>query len=285
VSFLARIAMRAGIPGGGTEPLLVPKDRGLQRPPNLARQEIEPEEDQAQTLRRQPETEIEEAEVQTLRRQLEGEDEEAAPAPIVPPASQEEEPEVRAAGTGAADMPDEEQMQPARRLARMAEDGEELHAIRRMAATEEDEESAEAARPLRRSFVVRRSVQRAPAPVPSELGPKTSPPPKIVSDEPEPSNLRALGEPMPAAAPPPGPVPTGDRPDRSSWGGEAPMAVLPPQPFAEAHPEPPAGHFERPQVVIDRLDVLIHEPMAPARGPDGTKRRSRSFRARYLRRL
>ena len=89
---------------------------------------------------------------------------------------------------------------------------------------------------------------------------------------------------MPSPAPPVT-VPMVDGPDGSSWRGESPITVLPPQPFAETRAEPAAGHFERPHVVIDRLDVLIHEPMAPARAPDDAKRRLRSFRARYLRRL
>lgn len=89
---------------------------------------------------------------------------------------------------------------------------------------------------------------------------------------------------------PPVPVSSGERPDRSSWAADAPMAALPPQPLAEVHAELAGAHFERPpverpQVVIDRIDVLIHEPTPPARGPDKAKKRSRSFRARYLGRL
>jgi hypothetical protein len=80
-------------------------------------------------------------------------------------------------------------------------------------------------------------------------------------------------------------MPTGQGPDRADWAGEAPLPTLPPQPVAEAHAEPSPGRFERPHVVIDRVDVLIHEAMPPARAPEGDKRRARSFRARYLRRL
>ena len=43
--------------------------------------------------------------------------------------------------------------------------------------------------------------------------------------------------------------------------------------------------FERPSVQIDRLDVLVQEPAAPAGNRGGAAGRARSIRARYLRRL
>ena len=60
-----------------------------------------------------------------------------------------------------------------------------------------------------------------------------------------------------------------------------------PPPFEPAGPfQPTAGPaFERPQVIVEQVDVLIHEPQ-PAPGPDlVARRRARSFDARYLRRL
>jgi hypothetical protein len=319
MSFLTRIAMRAGIPGvAAAEPILVPKDRGIQRPQGVSRQEVEPEEEEVQTLRRQADTGNDEEELETLRRQAEPEEEseEAARALMVPPASEEEGLEAQAARRAAAGAPEEEEeAQPARRVAPMAdraaqaiprmaptEDEEDTAAssrIDRVAAeqeeeeaqpvrrVEQDEENGQPARPLLRSAVTWRAVRRAPAPGPEELGPATSPAPPIVSDEPEFSDLRALGEtpPMSAPSPPAAPIPTAHGPDHAGSAGEAPMPALPPQSFAEAPAGPSTVRFERPQVVIDRVDVLIHETMPPARAPESDKRRSRSFRARYLRRL
>jgi hypothetical protein len=272
MSFLARLAMRAGIPGdGAAEPLLVPKDRGLQRSPRLFRQEAPPEEEdeEVQTLRRQLETEGDEEEVQTLRRQVAGANEGAASLAVVAPTSAEVGPDAPRTG---------DELRAVRRMAGDPEE-EEAQPVRRMMQGQEEAK----AQPPRRSTVVRRSVRGASAHGPPGFG---APAAAIVADQPEPSRLRAPGEtaPMPSPASPPVPVPIADRPDRSSRGADAPLATLPPQPLAEAA-ELSRGHFERPQVVIDRLDVLIHEPTPAARGPDGAGRRSRSFRARYLARL
>ena len=303
MSFLGRIAMRAGIAGGGgAEPLLVPKDRGLQRSPHISRQDAPPEEEELQTVRRQLDTEGDEEEVQTLRRQVAGEGEGASPAPILAPTSEEHDAKVRPTSTSVGGKAGEELARPARHLARTPEGGDELHTIRRMAGDperedaqpvrriEEDEEDAQA-RPLLRSAVIRRSVPGAPARGLTELGSATSPAPGPAPGAPGPSDLPGPGEAPPMLSPaPPVPVPSAERPDRSSWGAGAPMAALPPQLLAEVHAELPGAHFERsqverPQVVIDRIDVLIHEPTPPARSPDGAKKRSRSFRARYLGRL
>jgi hypothetical protein len=273
MSFLARLAMRAGIPGGGAaEPLLVPKDRGLQRSPRLFREEAPPEQDEDQTLRRQLETEGDEEEVQTLRRQLAGGNDGAATVSVAAPTSEELQPDAPRTG---------DELPTVRRMTVEPEE-EEAQPVRRMM---EGQEGAKA-RPLLGSAVVQRSVRGAAAHGPAALGSATAPAPEIVADQPEPSNLRASGEmpPMPAPAWPPVPLPSADREGRSSRGADASLATLPPQALAET-PELPRDRFERPQVVIDRLDVLIHEPAPPARGPDSAERRSRSLRARYLRRL
>jgi hypothetical protein len=295
--------MRAGIAGGGAaEPLLVPKDRGLQRSPHISRQEAPPEEEELQTVRRQLDTEGDDEEVQTLRRQVVGEGEGASPAPIPAPTSEEHDAEVGPTSTSVGGKAGAESASPARHLARMPEGGDELHTIRRLAGDpeqedaqpvrrmEEDEEDAPA-RPLLRSAVIRRFVQGAPARGLTELGSATSPAPETIAGAPEPSDPPGPGEAPPMLSPaPPVPAPFVDRRDPSSWGADAPMAAPPPQPLEEVHAELPAAHFERPQVerpqvVIDRIDVLIHEPTPPARSPDRAKKRSRSFRARYLGRL
>jgi hypothetical protein len=303
VSFLSRIAMRAGIAdGGAAEPLLVLKDRGLQRSPHISRQEAPPEEEELQTVRRQLDTEGDDEEVQTLRRQVVGEGEGASPAPIPAPTSEEHDAEVGPTSTSVGGKAGAESASPARHLARMPEGGDELHTIRRLAGDpeqedaqpvrriEEDEEDAQA-RPLLRSAVIRRSVQDAPARGLTELGSATSPDPETGAGAPEPLDPPGPGEAPPMLSPaPPVPVSSGERPERSSWAADAPMAALPPQLLAEVHAELPGAHFERPQVerpqvVIDRIDVLIHEATAPSRSPDRAKKRSRSFRARYLGRL
>jgi hypothetical protein len=302
VSFLGRIAIRAGIAGGATaEPLLVPKDRGLQRSPHISRQEAPPEEEELQTVRRQLDSEGDEEEVQTLRRQVAGEGEGTSPAPILAPTSEEHDAEVRLTSISVGGVAGGESARPAQHLARMPEGGDELHTIRRMAGdseqadaqpvrrSEEDEKNIQA-RPLLRSAVIRRSVPGAPARGLTELDSVTSPAPGPAPGAPGPSDLPGPGEAPPMLSLAPVPVSSGERTERSSWAADAPMAALPPQLLAEVHAELPGAHFERPQVerpqvVIDRIDVLIHEPTPPARGPDKGKKRSRSFRARYLGRL
>jgi hypothetical protein len=277
MSFLARIAMRAGLPeeGAAELPLLVPKDRGPQRAAHLTGQRVAPEQEDAPTLRRQLEPGREEEEVETIRRQpaIHGEAVEAArQAPIVGPAAAEER-VAPPAGRGAS-MPEGEETQPARRIARMP------------ARPMEEEEGTEAAAPVRRSPVVRRAVEGAPAPAPERPGLETFPAAAGVSEQPGPSNRGASGAARPAPLPsePPVSIPVVDRPDSPSRRGEAITGLPPPRP-ADTPPEAATGRSERPQVVIDQLDVLIHEPTPPVRGPDLAKRRSRSLRARYLGRL
>lgn len=171
------------------------------------------------------------------------------------------------------------------------------------------------------------TVQAARGPAPEELTPETAPklPPETVG-EPEPNDLRALRRAgAPVAAPghpadagrPKGIVPPASALAAADSGRAADAGALPPPislpavhagpvdrsgpnadgvwPPLPQHQQPALGDafearmagFERPQVVIDRLDVLIHEPAAPAerpaRGRGGDL--GRSLRARYLRRL
>jgi hypothetical protein len=288
MSFLARIAMRAGLPGEGPAelPLLVPKNRGPQRPPHLTGQQVAPKQEGTPTLRRQLEPDSEEEEVGTIRRQPAihgGAVEAAGQAPIVESMEQMAPPAAR----GATSAAEGEETEPARHIAHIP-----ARHIARLPAPpmeeEEDiEEDGEAAAPLRRSPVVRRAVRGAPAPAPGRPGPEISPAATGVFGQPESLNRGASGAatPVPLPSEPPISIPVADRPDAQSWRGEAITVPPPPRP-AETRSEAATARPERPQVVIEQLDVLIHEPVPPpVRGPDLAKRRSRSLRARYLGRL
>lgn len=208
-------------------------------------------------------------------------------------------------GIRRAAAPEGEEMQPVRILSR--EETEEEAQPARIARQEEEEEAQptrvvrqeeeeEAAQPLRRQpdeegeeavMTVRRArLRRAERPDEPELDPKTALPDATPMDEPEPSDLRATravrrsGAPLPAAAapsPPPGPPLAGET------LGDAPAFAPPPAVFSAPPGAAQEGRLGRPIVVIDQVDVLIHEPAAPssARAPGA----SRTMRARYLRRL
>ena len=148
-----------------------------------------------------------------------------------------------------ANAPDdtEEKEEAAQPLRRMEE--EEAQALRR-------EEEEEAAQPLRRV-------------APEGMNAENSEHPEELAQEPESPDLRALHRDIAAGIDGAG-AGAGFAPDMDPVGTS---------PFAPAQQA-----FQRPQVQIDQLDVLIHEPAAAAsaaRGPD----RTRSIRARYLRRL
>ena len=287
MSFLARIAMRAGLPGEGAAelPLLVPKNRGLQRPPHLTGQQGAPAQEGAPMLRRQLEPDSEEEEVATLRRQPAihgGAIEAAGQAPIVGSAAAEEQ-VAPPAGPGATSTPEAEETEPARPIAHIP-----AQRIARMPAPpieqeEDTDEDAEAAGPLRRSLVVRRAVRDAPAPAPEGPGQEIPAASASVAEQPESSNRGASRAALLPSEPPVS-IPGVDRPEGPSWRSAAITALPPPRPV-EMLSEAATARSERPQVVIDQLDVLIHEPAPPVRGPDLAKRRSRSLRARYLGRL
>jgi hypothetical protein len=255
MSFLLRLTARAM--GSGGTPLLQPKDRGLARAwrPTLARAvEEPPPEDPA--------------------------DDTAAPARAT---------RVARAITTEATGWDEEEPEVATTdgtVARATED----------AAEEPPPGEDEAVRPAR---------PPAPDDPPSEDTPK----PDELADDPPPSQARARRE---AAAPPaPAMAPGGELISYSAPAAvvAGPNATFEPDaanpatpfephfeavPFAPTLPSwPPAGGYrpasgpplERPQVIVEQVDVLIHEP-APAMAVDHSARdRRRSLDARYLRRL
>ena len=111
--------------------------------------------------------------------------------------------------------------------------------------------------------------------------------------------MQALRRDVAPAAPPPA-TPTVADPGFAGFGAQ------PAEPFAEKFgggevyiPGPPAGFDapftevggssasapQRPQVIIDQVDVLIHEPVAPAVPARPAFDAGRAMRARYLRRL
>lgn len=225
----------------------------------------EEEAQQAQTLRRQPEEE--EEELQTLRRAAADDEEETSAMPLRRQAEEEEE-EMQALHR---EPGEEDEAQPLRRQAE--EEEEELQTLRR-SIQDEDEQQAQ---PLRRQAEeeeeeVAQPVRRM-AGDPATLDAENSPFPEQMRDEPEPalSALRRDAITAPAAPIAPAdnvPLPAFD-PGMSSMDGLS---------------SPPDEGFTRANVQIDQLDVLIEEPTAAAasgRAPD----RSRSIRARYLRRI
>ncbi len=280
------------------------------QPFRLSRQEEE--EDEAQAVRR--EVEEEEEEVRPLRRQAEeGEEEEARPLRLRREAEEEEE-GVQALRRQAAE---DEEAQPFR-LRRQAEEEEEAQPLRRQEAENEETEEARPAR-LRREEqeeeeevqALRRqaepeeeavqawSVQRNARPDDPDLDPANGPPADLpVTDEDEPNPLMALrrepamsetGSGMSGAG---GyePAPAGHSPglDEPAGAGEAQESFEPhslvPGSLSSLVGGPgalPAGTGH--DVVIEQVDVLIHEQAAAPAPPFSDRRRI--MRARYLKRL
>lgn len=261
-SFLQRIAIRAGA-APSTMPSLMAK--GLGGAP-VMRAEL-PEEEGA-------------PEVQRIARRI---TRAAAPPPAepLPPEPEEKAPVQRLPARRLSTDPDAEKER--------AEE-EELGPLLHRAAVPEPPEQPD-----------KEPARRAAAPDPATLSPEDEQVPKALAHEPPPRDLRALRRDAappaaPAAAPAAAPMPPG--------GADAPFPVTPgPQTTAETGPAPsspsmtapalppflegpltPQAVTERPSVVIEQVEVLIHEPAAPARRMGGADR-SRLVRARYLGRL
>ena len=318
MSFFVRLADRGGFaPRNQRAPVLTPKGGPVRRmpaaPPEaeetalpLRRQETGEEE--LRTLRR-----AQEEEVEPLRRVVEDQEETAAPL------RRQEDREERAQALRRRE--EEEEVQPVRRQPE-GPDEEELRSLRRQEEDEEAqplrrqaEGEAEEARPLRRqedeqadqeeqAQPLRRQgeaeeieparISRAGRPSEPELDPDEAREPEPPLDVPEPSDLRALRRDIaggPAHAPRPRPdsgTPAGSDPvdGATDATGHAAEPFAPPSFPAPAPPSTQSGggdRFERPHVVIDQVDVLVHEPATPATArPPATGRR---IRARYLRRL
>ncbi|WP_096785439.1 hypothetical protein [Rhodobacter sp. CZR27] len=281
MSLFARILSRAAVSGLPAVPLAHPKGRlgtlsRLEEPEREAGETpLSPlyramqEEEEAQPLRRAAPRAEEEEEEEPVRRTAEGEEEEPIQAQ--------------------RDLPpdEEEALQPLRRAAAPPEEDEEEPVARSLAPDDEEEEARPLRPLLRRAPPGPEEDEEEPvarlAPDADELEPRTSPKPAWLSAEPEPEPLltlrREAASPVPAVAGPSGgPAVDADMaalpPAEPLWSPAAPFQ--PPTPLTG-----PASVAERPRVVIEQIDVTIHEPSAPATGMDASAL-SRALRSRYL---
>jgi hypothetical protein len=253
--FFTRIAARAGHPAAPRLARAVPKGfigRMAEDEMQPVRRQAEDEEEMLQTLRSMEE---EEEAAQPLRRQQEAEEEEEALQTLRRQPQEEEEP----LQTLRRMEEEEEAVQPLRRQA--GEEEEMLQTLRRQWTEEE-----EALQTLRRQM---------PPPDATQLDPETTPVANEFAGEPDELTVRSLArEATPAAAaqglpPAPPPIPT------TAYE----PAAFQPAPQAAPIPAAPAA----PKVVIEQVDVMIHEPAPAAPAPGGLGADfSRRLRARYL---
>lgn len=285
--FLARLSLRAR-PALSRAPALMPKGLAMRQHVPVFRTEQPPEEEeQAQPLRR--------AAARTIRRAEEPKDEEEktqrSAAPTAHEKDEQEQPAMARRASGslrrAEDPEEEEPAQPLRRAAAPAPEPEE-------------EKPAQAARLIRRAEEVPLEEGERPLrqPFQEDVSPGASPLPPDMANEEEPPAMQALRRDVAPSVPAPAATPTAADP------GFAGFSAQPGEPFAEKFgggevyiPGPPAGFDapfteaaggsspQRPQVVIDQVDVLIHEPVAPAVPARPAFDAGRAMRARYLRRL
>jgi hypothetical protein len=283
-TFLSRLAERSAATG----PRLAPKGL-LSRAPAHDKEEEEERGGHGQDggLDRLAEPDRKDKE-QAARADKKDDEKKPEPAPLSRSApTEEKEPprdkEEPQSAHRAAKMPDEPEKKKAPEAQGKRPAEEEAHALRRSAdgGGEEEEKGGEAHRALRRSEDDKeghkegeekeeaRALRRDPAsPEEHERLPK----PEQTRDEKEPNQLTALRRsPSPGLA---APSPAGAPLFEAGIGGFGPLR--PPSPAAEAG-------FQRPTVQIDQLDVIVQEPASAA--PAGAMERSRSIRARYLRKL
>jgi len=300
VSFLARISTRVAGPGAPARAVMPkglgrpqstaavrrravdaeeeaglrpPEDIGEEQLPRIGNRESE-EENQLDAVRRQEEEE--EAPAQTLRRA--GVQEEEGPIQTLLRQTEEEE-------------------EPIQSLLRQEE--EEEAPVQTLRRRETEEEEASAVRPVR--FISRAEEvpledtgQIVPPPNQENLEPDASPVSQELAGEEEPSDLQALlrelpsnsALPRPPAAPAPNarlenrPIPETVTPDSSFLSQQLNGMETP-----SAPPRPHGDEDRRPQVIIDQVDVLIHEPASSADRGASQRSHERAMRARYLRRL
>jgi hypothetical protein len=291
MGFLARLSLRA-LPALSRAPALMPKGLAMRQPVPLFRAGEPAEEDEpphplrratARTIRRAAEPPTEEEETQRIS---------------APPADEDDEPGPPAMARRApgslhrAETPEEEKAaQPLRRAAAPPPEPEEEEPAqaRRLIRRAEEVPLEEGERPLRQPFQ-------------EDVSPGALPLPPDMPNEEELPAMQALRRDMASfAAPPRSPAEMPAAPGFDRFGPE-PADPFPATPGeARYRPGPPAG-FEppfaetagtggagappqRPQVIIDQVDVLIHEPAAPAAPARLAFDAGRAMRARYLRRL
>jgi hypothetical protein len=313
MSFLSRLSARARQPGSAA-PLLMPKGVVGRPAATVYREESAAEEQEvapkramrASALRRQQPSAPEEVDAE-LPRATSPEQSEEKPADEVRPLR-------RAADTQKEPTETEEEARALRRAAgaetEAAEPEEEARALRRAAAPEagpesqEEEEAVQPARLIRRAEEVPLDAAERPLrqPFQSDLDPGAVPTHPDLAGEEEPSNLQALrrdatvqlpahGESGETGRAAQGSVLAGDVSpsipgfqDRSGGVGSAAYfetdygTVLEPRGNVGARAEPSP-------VIIDQLDVVIHEPAPSPSAARIVADHGRMLRARYLRRL
>lgn len=229
---------------------------------------------------RRTEEKEEKEEIATLRRQDDTEEEVVSPL-----RRQEMEEEEKATRLMRQEEEEEEEVAPLRRqeTEQEVEEGPEARSMRTIARQEE--------------IPLEDTGQTAPPPTQAELEPGAEQPDQELAGESEPSELQALHRDI--ATDPGGPAPT---PATQTEPSEKRSATVPPaetSPYFRPHVPLfddetviPSGVAQgsradesRPTVVIDQLDVLIHEPADSANRNLPDRSRERTFRARYLRRL
>lgn len=301
MSFLSRLADRAR-PPAAAGPLLMPKGFVARQPAAVRREEDAAEEEEvaSRAIRRQQPEAPEEGEEGVARAAAPEEPEEQSAGEVQ---------ELRRADAGTEAPEPEDEARPLRRApvpaTEPAETDEEMRAVRRAAAGGEGEDEAEVqpARFIRRAEEVPLDDTDRPLrqPFQSDLAPGATPPHPDLATEEEPSNLQALrrdaAPSLPAQA-------EANMPDRAAPGSGL-AGPLPPSGagFADrsdgrgaAYFEPQYGSAFEPRsaaaasaeltpVIIDQLDVLIHEPAPSSPAARAAPDHGRMLRARYLRRL
>lgn len=266
MSYLARIAARAA-GSRSTVPAIVPKGILNRQAPRIARiDEADEEEDSVAPMRRFGAT--------AMRREQTDSDSEEVPEEQARSEENRSEEEVAA-------------------LRRQEQQEEEVAPLRRQEQEQDDEEAVMPMRAIARQEEI--PLEEAPKSAPSRSQTDLESDEEPVSDdlavEQEPSDLQALRR----------DVGHGPAPSPATSQTEAPMSRPQPgrlAPFqTEAHgvptefptPQivPPTTGVDpaRPRVVIEQLDVLIHEPVAPSTRTEPRKDRHKALQARYLRRL
>ena len=191
---------------------------------------------------------------------------------------------------------EEEEEQVAR--LRRQEDEEEVAPLRRQG--EEEEEAIQTMRTIARQEEVplEDSGQITPPPTQTQLEPGSQPVSQEFSNDEEPSTLQALHRDISpvlpqSSQPPQGAITNVAGPENSDLSNPSremsaslPVPDFPDRPTFINVPSQTTGlNDSPPNVIIDQLDVLIHEPALPADHYRPHPNRDRSLRARYLRRL
>jgi len=315
MSFLTRISARAAGPRATTGTALMPKGlRGVQSAAisraqeeedeslspmrsigarKVRRQEVEEPQEMDPEAQRQTEDE-EQKDVAPLRRQEENLEEEVAPL-----RRQEEKTEEEVAPLRRQEESAEEEVAPLRRQEDEGE--EEVAPLRRQETEEETEEDAEA-RPQRviarqEEVPLEETGQTSPPRTQADLEPDAEPASPELAGETEPSDLQALRRDIATGLSQPVVPPRSQGETHSHQSGPGPETEPLNLPHAQvSQPANDLSVFQGvsqtswpesspPKVVIDQLDVLIHEPV-PSQGRSARHgNHDRALRARYLRRL